>query len=300
MRYTICTVRPSAPRSADDGLLFPVPGAPADSVGLEPRDGTNIRQLYAREIAVSPGAAGLPIIRADDVRARVYVTDCRVAVACTNYDKGGGWIGGPIALTLNLASRVRAARRRRGTTLVGHVRYPWVRGVYARHGGRWRGSELLRLVVEGDSDVLHLDLVLPRGADATAIAADVIRRAAQFRLDHDEHATDDQRAELEGLAALESLTWTKSDDLAGCDLPTSWPPTSRSAQLGLPEFEARDAPPPPVATLIRRPPVTAPAELDDVTVVLHPPAAEPDEDLGITLRGRPDRRPDAPLEHDQP
>ena len=166
MRYTICTIRPAVAPATDDGLLYPVPGAEPDSIGLERRDGSSIRQLFAREISVGPAASREPILRADDIRARVYVTDSRVAVACTKYDKGGGWIGGPIALTLNVASRVRAARRRRGKTLVGHVRYPWLRGVYARHGGRWRGSELLRLVIEGDSDVLHLDLVLPRGADA--------------------------------------------------------------------------------------------------------------------------------------
>ena len=119
----------------------------------------------------------------------------------------------------------------------------------------------------------------------TAVAADVIRRAAQFRLDHDEDATDDQRAELETLAALESLTWTKGDELAGRDLPTSWPPTSRSAQLGLPESEARDAAPPSVATLVRRPAVAPPAQPDDVTVVLRRPSAAPDDDIDITLHG---------------
>lgn len=301
MRYAICTVRPEevAPAS-DDGLLFPVPGATPDSVRLEHRDGTSIRQLPAREIAVRPGDSPTPILRADDVRARVYVTDSRVAVACTKYDTGGGWIGGPIALTLNVASGVRAARRRRGKMLVGHVRYPWLRGVYASGARKGRGSELLRLVVEGDSGTLHLDLALPRGAGATAVAADVIRRAARFRLHYDEDATDDQRAELETLARLDALEWAQGDDPAGRDMPTSWPPTTRSALLGVPEEEARVAAPPPLATLVRRAPVVAPPEPDEVTVVLRRPAGAPPDDLDITLRGPPAPRDGAPREPGQP
>ena len=221
MRYTICTIRPAVAPATDDGLLYPVPGAEPDSIGLERRDGSSIRQLFAREISVGPAASREPILRADDIRARVYVTDSRVAVACTKYDKGGGWIGGPIALTLNIVSRTQAAQRRRGKTLVGHVRYPWLCGVYAGQARRWGGSELLRLVVDGEGGRLHLDLVLPRGADAPAVAVDVLRRAARFRLEYDEDATADQRAELETLARLESLRPATSDDLAGCDLPTS-------------------------------------------------------------------------------
>lgn len=200
MRYTICTVREAAATThPDDGLMFPVPGASPDAIGLEQRDGSRIREVVAREIAVRPASARSPILHADDVRAQVYVTDSRVAVACTNYDTGGGWIGGPIALALNVLGRARARRRSRGKILVGHVRYPWLRGVHARNGGRLRGSGHLRLAVEGDGGVLHLDLVLTRDASATAVATDIIRRAARFRLDHDEDATPAQRTELSGL-----------------------------------------------------------------------------------------------------
>jgi hypothetical protein len=302
MRYTICTVRPAVAAAGDDGLLFPVPGAGPDSIALEHRDGSSVRELFARELSVRPAASRTPILRADDIRARVYVTDSRVAVACTKYDTGGGWIGGPIALTLNIASRVQAARRRRGKTLVGHVRYPWLRGVYASHAKRWRGTELLRLVVEGEGGPLRLDLALPRGTDAPAVAADVIRRAARFRLDFDEDATDDERAELETLARLESLEPSEGDELAGRDLPTSWPPTSRSALLGVPEPEARevrDTAPPALATLVQRAPVAAPPPPDDVTVVLRRRAAEPDDDIDITLHGPPPRRDTSSGEHDQ-
>lgn len=293
MRYTICTVREAAATThPDDGLMFPVPGASPDAIGLEQRDGSRIREVVAREIAVRPASARSPILHADDVRAQVYVTDSRVAVACTNYDTGGGWIGGPIALALNVLGRARARRRSRGKILVGHVRYPWLRGVHARNGGRLRGSGHLRLAVEGDGGVLHLDLVLTRDASATAVATDIIRRAARFRLDHDEDATPAQRTELERLAALPPLLWSKGDPLAGCDLPTSWPPTSRSALLGEPGARATDPPPhapdAALAALVRRPAPPPPDDAADVTVVLR--GRERDapvgDDIDVTLRPR--------------
>jgi hypothetical protein len=286
MRYTICTVLP-VPAGPDDsaGVFFPVPAAGTDAIVLEPGEDARLRRLRAREVSVSV-AGGEPLLRADDIRAQVYVSDGRVAIACTRYDRGGGWIGGPIALVLNVVSRIRASRRSRGRMLVGHVRYPWLRGVYARNrSGLW-GPELLRLFVVGEGVELQLDVRIARGESATDVATDIIRRAARLRLDHDEDATPSQRAELETLAALEPLRWSPGDELAGRDMPTVWPPTARSGRLGR-------APAPDAVTVVRRLPAPASSAAavsgapDDVAVVLRERAADADEDLGVTLRRKP-------------
>lgn len=306
MRYTICAVRPARPAQGhpDAGLIWPVP-AEADGIALEPRDGTSVRRFVAREVEVGVVADTTVLVHADAIRAQVSVTDARVAVVCTKYDRGGGWIGGPIALALNIGSRVLAARRRRGTTLVGQVRYPWLCGVYSRNRVGLGGQELLRLVVEGDGARLYLELSLGRGESATSLATEIIRRAARFRLEHEEDATAAERAELTELASLAPLHWDKgAEELAGRDLPLSRPPTVRSARLGASGdrdlvttrtvtdagSDATTLVRPPVGQLARpRPPQPPPhpAEADDIAVVLRRPAE--DDDLEITLR--PKREP---------
>ncbi len=309
--YTICTVRPAVATTdeQDAGLLWPLPAETADEIVLDPRDGTDIRRFVAREITVGAAADRGVLLRADAIRAQVFVTDARIAVACAKYDRGGGWIGGPVALSLNVGSRVRAARRRRGTTLVGHVRYPWLCGVYARGGRGLGGQELLRLVVEGDGRKLSLELSIGRGESATELATDLIRRAARFRLDHEEEATAEERAELVALASIPPLQWAKDDDdLAGRDLPLSRPPTIRSARLGAgagAEGDSGTAGPrtdierESETTLVRAPrgrprprEPQRPSEPDEeVSVVLRRPVQE--DDLEITLRPKRDP-PDAP------
>ena len=94
---------------------------------------------------------GKMIFRCSKVRICVYITDARVAFACSKYDKGGGWIGTPGAmLVMNVASKSLAAVRRRGKMMVGQVRYPWIANVGST-GQQGIGSEE-RLVFDGKSD----------------------------------------------------------------------------------------------------------------------------------------------------
>jgi hypothetical protein len=122
--------------------------------------------------------------------------------------------------------------------MVGHIRYPWIAGVYARNKAGWLGSEQLRLVVRFPSDKAksQINLELPKDLDATAVAAEIIRRTAVFRLNHEPDLSEEEQSELRQLAQLGGLTWTKGDDrLAGRSFSTYWPMGLRSARFGLSE-----------------------------------------------------------------
>jgi hypothetical protein len=60
--------------------------------------------------------------------ADVVVTDQRLLYVCARWDVGGGWSswGAPVGTALlNVASRARAAARRRGVVMVGQIRWQW-------------------------------------------------------------------------------------------------------------------------------------------------------------------------------
>jgi hypothetical protein len=235
--YFICGVREvlEGRFDAEDGFFLPVPGLERDTVLPEPRDGSNVRRLHCQEIQVAAADTGKRILRVSDVRAQVQLTDGRLTVACTKYDKGGGWVGGPVAMVaLNAGSKLLAANRRRGKMFVGQIRYPWIHGVYAQNKSGWAGSETLRIIVKSRGKLLRLDLTFPKDVDATAVATELIRRTARFRLAHDPTVEDAEVKRLQELAQVPPLVWRKVDNkLAGHQFPTHWPVAHKSARFGL-------------------------------------------------------------------
>ena len=121
----------------EHGLMLPVPAMQHNTVLLESHDGNNIQTLTARAVRLDRN--GSTVFRCTNVRISLFITDARVALACSKYDKGGGWIGSPTAmLMLNAASKGLAAVRRHGKMMVGQARYPWIKAVgsTARSGDR--------------------------------------------------------------------------------------------------------------------------------------------------------------------
>lgn len=234
----ICGVREvvDSPFDPEDGFILPVPALQPDGVLLEPRDGADIRSAHANEVAVRAGERDTHLIRASDIRALVQITDARLTLGCSKYDKGGGWVGGPFTMiALNAGSKLLAARRRRGRMLVGQVRYPWIRAVYAQNKGGWAGVERLRVVVECADQLVRLELTFPKDVNATAIATELIHRAARFRLACEPELDAHERSELARLAEIAPLVWRKeSKEMAGHEFPSHWPVGSRSAGFGLP------------------------------------------------------------------
>ena len=151
---------PSTPIDPNEaGLILPVPGPQANAIVLEARDGQNIQTLTARSAELTHN--GRTVFRVRDVRIDVYITDTRVALACSKYDKGGGWIGSPTGMILlNTVSKTRAALRRRGKMMVGQVRYPWVQRVgstaASRHAER-RASCVRCETSQGGCTPTHAD-----------------------------------------------------------------------------------------------------------------------------------------------
>jgi hypothetical protein len=198
--FAILKVRPE---DATPSELFPGPGPTPNSVLFEPEDGANPQFVIATELAVrTPARAGQPaqsILNLKKVQVSVLVSDCRVALACNEYVKGGGWYpvfggiaAGAIALTANAVTHARAKKQRRGNVMVGQVRYSWLSAVAFRERTGFTASlNDVRLVIDnpqkGDGTVgpsLILDIALPKRPTG-AIAHDIVRRASIYRLTHD-------------------------------------------------------------------------------------------------------------------
>lgn len=236
-QYTICAIRDVVEGrfGPEDGLLLPVPALETDTVLLEPRDGARPSRVLCNEVQVRGGEANRRLLRAPSVRAQVLLTDARLTVACSKYEKGGGWVGDPVSmLALNAGSKLLAAARRRGKMLVGQVRYPWIQAVYAQNKSGWSGSEMLRVVVRSAGESMRLELTFPKDVDATAVATDLIRRAARFRLAVEPGLEAEERARLTELADIAPLQWRPgTGEMAGVRFPSHWPAGEKSARFGL-------------------------------------------------------------------
>jgi hypothetical protein len=203
------------PEDTAPSYLFPGPGPSPDTVILEPEDGPNVQVVAATTMSVSAvqghGRPAKPVVSMRKIRASALVTDCRVAVACSNYDKGGGFYpalggipAGVIALTANAVSKSRAKKRREGNMMVGHVRYPWLMTVGFRQKTGALSSDVLRLGIvvsqPNASGSLIFDIGLP-GVNTAEVARDVVSRAARYRLAHtDGSMPPEERQRAEELA----------------------------------------------------------------------------------------------------
>lgn len=191
------------------GLLLPVPGSETNTILMENRDGADVQHLTAT--AVDFTAAGRTAFRDRKVKIALFITDARFALACSKYDKGGGWNfwgggGGALALDVafNAVSKARAKLRSRGKMLVGQVRYPWIQRVGSSRKTGWASVE--KLVLEssaGKNAAMRITLTLPKNIDSGRVACEIARRAARYRLASEELAPD-VRAALEQLAAAET------------------------------------------------------------------------------------------------
>lgn len=223
----------------EHGLLLPLPLPATNEVRREARDGDRVRRLACKALEIRDAGAKKADTDLRDVKAQVLVTDSRVTFACSKYDTGSTWwglgAGALLAIPATIGSKALAARRRRGKMLVGQIRYPWIRAVYAQNRSSWPTSKVLRLLVNaGEGSTTSVDLSLAKEIDATEVATDLIRRAAAFRLAYDEDPLKtDERNRLIELSEIPPLVWEKgSGEMAGERFPTSWPATERSARFG--------------------------------------------------------------------
>jgi hypothetical protein len=214
MSFNLLAVR--EPGTADDPL-YPAPGEQADSVVLRADDGQPSPPIVASELVVRkipPGGNPKRLLRLHDIKATVRTTDARIVVACSKYDKGGGWTPWtaaaiPVALTANAVSKVRASRRRQGKMLVGQVPYKWLLSVGFRPRSTPMGHDRLRLgTVDPTLQTfrgLLLDLTLPRQRSGAELARSITAFATACRLASGEALNDNLREHLNRLRDPVSL-----------------------------------------------------------------------------------------------
>ena len=263
MPFNLLTVR-SADSTADD-FLYPALAAVDDApflISTDGADGPQITHLRASKVVISEVMDGRrkEVSSLGDVKLDVLITDSRLALYCSKYDKGGGWIGSPGAMLVsNAVSKTRAAIRRHNKLLVGQARYGWIASVGGTSKTSWLTDEQLRVIVTEKTPtgerVVILELTFPKGDDGRAIALEVASRAARYRLSSGETLQEAEREQMVSVANAQRLqpepksyaTHTLAAPyFVGAKMPI--PPTQLSPELVQPPSQpgpvgARSGPP---------------------------------------------------------
>lgn len=205
-RFTILNVLPEGTPSS---RLYPGPGPSPNTVAIEPEDGPNLQSVTSPALRVrafqGPGHPTRVILHLRKIEASVLISDCRVAVACSKYDTGSklqplGLGALPVALAYNTVSKSKAAKRRAGNMMVGHVRYPWLLSVGFTEKSGVLSTNSLRLGLgdpnhPGLKNTLFLDIEMP-GVATREVARDVARRTAFHGLNHSDVQMPPERQRL--------------------------------------------------------------------------------------------------------
>lgn len=205
MTWTMMAIRELA--DGGDAVLYPKPTSERNGIVFDEWDGQCAHPITATQVRLQQSDARSgdleTILKAESVKLSLYITESRIAVACTKYDKGGGWFGGVGALALNAVSKARAAIRSQGKSLVGHVRYPWLRAVAFSPKTGWLSDEMLRLLTvdrTGGVDTKYLlDLTLPKSVSSEKVAREIVQRAARFRLARTSFESAEERSGVEAM-----------------------------------------------------------------------------------------------------
>lgn len=247
----------------EESLLLPVPGLETNSILLEDRDGRSVQRVTAKSVLLKRD--GKTAASATDVPIDVFITDARIAWACSKYDKGGRFTGSGggalVALAINAGSAAMAARRRRGKMLVGQVRYPWLSSVGSCSRMGFGSQEQLHLSAKSSGSELKLVFSMRTHDDAATIATEIARRAAAYRLACETELSAATRERLEELSSVARLD-PKKGIVRSHVFPTLWPVSEKSARM-LPLGAT-----PPAGVVARTP--SALAESEDVVAVGGP------------------------------
>jgi hypothetical protein len=232
-----------APGAVEDvgeqSLIYPLPGVQKNTVVFEPRDGDSIQSLNAKGLLFKVGNRTL--LRVRKVRIDVFITDARFALACSKYDKGGGWVGGATAMVVfNTVSKARAALRSRGKMLAGQVRYPWLQWVASSPKTGLSSEETLILQCAAENGTnMTLTLTLPKNIEASRVAAEIADRAARYRLASEELDAED-RAGIEAHLGSQSQVGPGGEKRT-FEMAASRPVSEHSARIA-PRLGAAAAP----------------------------------------------------------
>jgi hypothetical protein len=241
----------------DGDAIYPTLSPPDDDfpVDLHEQDGdiTYLEANLLRVQQVVRGAMTETFRLPKDIKWEVLITNTRIIFYSTKYDKGGRWggvgAGAVFALAANAVSMARAAHRRKGTVLVGQIRYQWLSLVGGSPKIGWKSRENLRFKVDANPGgqghrYLYLTLVLPSHLEATELANEIATRCATYRLQRGEQMTDEQAQAFEEIASApirEAVSRTPGDPAwAWYEMPTSYRVNTATASHRAPAIGQRD------------------------------------------------------------
>jgi hypothetical protein len=274
--FNVLTIRSG--QDAGDDALHPMlsDASSSEIVAMDRYDGPNVMNVVATAVRVLEVCDGnlKTLAKLREVKIDIYITDGRLALACEKYDKGGGWVGFGgagvlVAVTANAVSKARAASRRRGKVLVGHIRYPWLKSVGASSKSGFASTEAIRLEYSEKRSTATvrrmIELTLPKNIDATLVAQEIAKRAAAYRLAYYADMSAEERAKFASLSQAPPKLQPSPKKFAFLQMPTYFHVSARTAfppspQSGTPM--AADAP-------------TADAPTAAVTAAAVTAAAEP-------------------------
>jgi hypothetical protein len=224
--------------------LYPDPAEQADSVELREGDGQASAPLMVNELVVheiAPGGLPKRLLRLSDITASLRTTDKRIIVACSKYDKGGGWAPWtpgaiPMALAANAVSKARASKRRQDKMLVGQVPYQGLVSVGFKPRSSPLGRDQLRF---GSFDPtlktfrgLLLDVSLPRAHAGADLARLIAAHAATCRLTSGDDLDDKAREHLRSLQAPAPLQGQPKEFVSYFIMPADDPKLRAAYQKG--------------------------------------------------------------------
>jgi hypothetical protein len=183
--------RPGEP----DARLWPTITADAD--GIEPDPGEQLQQFRATSLRAyeAAGVGQKPkLLQSFIHRSVLWLGPDRAAVSCVAYNRprvfaGGAGLFAVVTLAIAGVTTLVARRARRGTLLVGQVRFPWVVSV------GYRGQTLrlnVRTVDAGRPRLLILDVGLRKETDVPLLAKQIAIQVARVQL----AATPEDRADV--------------------------------------------------------------------------------------------------------
>jgi hypothetical protein len=210
--FSVLTVR-SAGTTAQWNLYPLLSPKRKEIIAWEEQDGQMPlrRNCRASGVTVSRiiNGAERPIISLRHLRINVYVTEGRLVLACKRYRTSTAWaVAGPgTGFAAGGITTARTSRRRHGSALVGHIRYPWVRSI-SPQPRRWYGRD--RLIIEYSIApripmLLRLDLTRRlwpwrwSEPNANLLARDICALVARWRQDYDTHRSQAEDHDLDQL-----------------------------------------------------------------------------------------------------
>ncbi len=137
-----------------------------------------------------------------DIEVEMTVTDCRVIYRCDDYDKGDGkWSGGLTAVALNAYEKSKGRKRSAGKTLLGHIRYEWIREIlYTEYRSqRLLESDLYELgliYMDKQKNLYIVEVSFGRGMETSFLANEILHKTCRYRLNMQDEKDETEQAFL--------------------------------------------------------------------------------------------------------